>query len=153
MEDWKRIPGYRRYEINPSGIVRRIRDQKSVPWSYCTNGYPQVSVNNDLLQKSTRLVHILVAITFLRPLIPGEEINHKDGRRNNPRLDNIEIMASKAEHMKKHRGGWHPCAVCREEIPPFRIYCSRECHHNNLWIKITCKVCGIIFEERNIGAG
>lgn len=146
--EWRKIHGYKKYEINENGIIRRTWDGKAVPWSYCTNGYPQVTINSDSMKYSTRLVHVLVASAFIRPLCPGEEINHKDKKRHNPRLTNLEIMPSKKDHMKKHRTGWHPCPGCGIDISKHRGHCSEECRHKQCWEKRICKVCSKPFEIR-----
>jgi len=141
---WKAIPGYHLYEINQNGIVRRRLGGKIVPWTYCTNGYPQVSMANDDGKRTTKTVHKLVVTTFIRALQDGEEINHKDLKRHNPRLDNLEIMASKKEHFAKyhrHTENYKKCPMCGAETH-CQEYCSRECREKGLNTEKTCVVCG-----------
>jgi len=147
-QEWVIIPGYKRHEVNKNGIVRsRKPGHPSVPWTCCTNGYPQVSIFDDGGERGrTVLVHKIVAMTFLRPIMRGEQIHHKDGRRHNPRLSNLEIIPFR-DHKKQHRSKPYPsCIICGKEMLPGRKYCSEECRHGALYINRSCKLCGKTFE-------
>jgi hypothetical protein len=150
--EWKTIPGFKRFEINRSGIVRQRRSGgKVIKWHYCTNGYPQVSIRKDNGNSTTITVHKLVATTFIRNQLPGEEINHVDKNRKNPRLSNLEITKNKKEHGKLHRssGVWVKCIICGAEVKGTRrITCSRECRDKHLWEDRFCKICGTQFKVR-----
>lgn len=149
-ETWKQIPGFDKYEISTLGRARHIRHLRILAYTYPGNGYPQVGLsrNGKKTGSTSKCVHQLMAITFMRPLFRGEEINHRDTDRSNPALENLEIKANKKEHMKLHRKRkWHLCS-CGKELPPYRKNCSDECRHEALWEKRVCKRCGTIFEMR-----
>jgi hypothetical protein len=46
----------------------------------------------DSSRKKTIQVHLLVAKTFLGSCSPGIEVNHKDGDKHNPALNNLEYQ-------------------------------------------------------------
>lgn len=110
METWKPIPEYEGiYEVSDRGNVRRIKlargsgfmqNMKQAPNHY---GYPRVSLCRDNAPKQF-LVHRLVAAAFLGPCPVGQEVNHKDGDKANPRLENLEYVTSKqnSEHATAH---------------------------------------------------
>ena len=54
-------------------------------------------------KKTPKLVHKVVAETFIRRILPGEEANHKDRNRKNNSASNIQILTKK-EHHHFHTG-------------------------------------------------
>lgn len=112
-EEWKPIVGYEgAYEISSLGNVRAldrivkrckcgepIRRQRSAPirWIAHVDGYLRVSLSRDN-KYVQRLVHRLVLEAFVGPCPEGMEACHKDGKRTNPRLDNLRWDTRKANH-------------------------------------------------------
>jgi predicted nucleic acid-binding Zn ribbon protein len=148
MERWKDIPGFDKYEISTLGRVRHKFHKHILKYSYPYNGYPQVKLSlngehGDKVGGITKCVHSLVFITFVRSLLKGEEINHKDNNRANPALNNLEVFANKKEHGKVHRTlQYRNCLECGKEIKPSSLYCSRECRLKNINVERQCKYCG-----------
>lgn len=96
---WKPIPGFAGiYEISETGEIVRIATHGQQPKairrivrSYKKNGYLAITIQ--FHQKRERLyVHRLMYETFRSPIPSGLEINHRDGNRENNRLDNLELV-------------------------------------------------------------
>ena len=98
-EEWKVIPDFPRYQISNFGRVRGIR-VTYLKWLYSPlgGGYPFVDLRagkmdaNGKYIRRLSLIHILVAEAFLGPRPSGMVVHHKDGDRNNPRVDNLEYV-------------------------------------------------------------
>lgn len=103
QENWLPVVGWETvYEVSDLGRVRRIKAGKKSrgdrgkigrlmgirPDAY---NYAQVHLR-DWPRDLTIKVHILVALAFLGAPPEGHEVNHKDGNRMNPRLDNLEYL-------------------------------------------------------------
>ncbi|AIX12391.1 HNH homing endonuclease [Escherichia phage Pollock] len=112
QEVWKAIPGYEKeYEISTHGRIKSL--DRVVPCKHGTRlvkgkllktyinrkGYLIVTLSKENKLK-TYTVHQLVALTFIPNFIKGTEINHKDGNKSNPVLDNLEI--SNPSHNQLH---------------------------------------------------
>jgi len=160
-EIWADIPGFEKYEISTSGTVRHKTHKKTLTYTYPSNDYPQVrlSRNGKKTGLISKCVHQLMAIAFLRPPLKDEEINHKDGNRENPSLENLEILPRK-KHREIHRGRIKiVCPGCGKEFRSSDVnkrYCSHKCRESALGIirtkkstsRITqsCPICGKEFE-------
>lgn len=100
-EEWRKVPGYKYYEVSNMGRVRSIER-----YILCKNGvtkrfnatliklgtsagYPSVGLYEDGIGKSVK-VHILVARAFLGERPKGYEVRHKNGNRMDSRLSNLE---------------------------------------------------------------
>ena len=95
---WRDIKGYEGiYEISDTGIVRNLRsDPKNRTYPYkilipgkTVGGYLFVflSVNG---KAKNRMIHRLVAETFIPNPNGLPEVNHIDGNKENNRVDNLE---------------------------------------------------------------
>lgn len=89
MEEWRPVVGFEGlYEVSSLGRVRSFRRcaaGRLLRPGIASNGYPTVALGRG----NTRTLHSLVADAFLGPCPAGHEIRHKDGRRDNPALDNL----------------------------------------------------------------
>jgi hypothetical protein len=109
-EIWRTVPGYEgKYEASSLGQVRSLsrmlpclhttalrkgRVLKPYPnprWKYLT-----VALGGET---GPMTVHRIVASTFLTPAEGREHVNHKDGDRQNNRLENLEWI-SRSENMR-----------------------------------------------------
>lgn len=130
MEIWKEIPGYEGvYEASDFGNIRSA--ERLIKHNYGGtarrrgvllkhgmgyNGYYHVSLSHKNI-KRTRLVHQLVAATFLQKVEGKNVINHIDGVRTNNRLTNLEWVTTSENVLHSYKiggsgkGEKHPGAV------------------------------------------
>jgi hypothetical protein len=81
------------YEVSNSGYVRRSGNLLSV--YIRPDGMRSVALSEQGVVK-TWLVHQLVTRVWLGDIIPGEEVNHKDGDVSNNNVWNLEYITHKA---------------------------------------------------------
>lgn len=111
-EHWEPLPGSDgAYLISDLARARSYKTAsmpgRLLKHSVGSTGYPRVSIS--LNGKSGPVaIHVLVALTFLGPPGPGEEVRHKDGNRLNGVLANLEYgTPSDNAHDKKRHGTDH----------------------------------------------
>lgn len=100
-EIWKTIAEAPNYEVSNLGNIRNIKLNKPMKPFYNNSGYCQVVLRNDN-KNLYRLVHRLVAITFLDNPNGYAEVNHKDFNKSNNTVDNLEWVSHKI-NMKHNR--------------------------------------------------
>lgn len=102
-ETWLPVIGFEeRYEISDLGRVRssiHARIIGSQPGKILfqgkdNRGYPQVYLHYGNCKKRTMKVHRLVADAFMGQRFNGETINHKDGNKENNKLENLEAISN-----------------------------------------------------------
>lgn len=107
-ETWRPVVGYEgRYSVSSIGRVRseyhsRETNRGPIVLKLDTHKrYPKVRLSNGgrRVKASTIVVHRLVAEAFIGPRPKGYQINHKDGQKMNPRLDNLEY-ATRVDNMR-----------------------------------------------------
>lgn len=96
MPNWKSIPGYSRYEVSDTGLVRRVVTTaqgargsvlKGTP---DVNGYPRAKLVSDEGGKKTVKIHRLMLLAFIGPPpSPGDHACHNNGVRSDNRLENL----------------------------------------------------------------
>jgi hypothetical protein len=114
------------YTINEYGEVRNIRS-KIILNPFFISGYAAVNISVNGKRKTVYLHH-LVALVFLdytakRGLI---SINHIDGNKKSPRLDNIEIITHRLNSTLTHtsRDRYLPTGVTLTPIGKRRYKCQ-----------------------------
>lgn len=82
------IPGYEDYEASPMGEIRNrlsqriLKQDESLP-------YLRVRLYKNVVAK-TVLAHRMIALTFIPNPLNLPDVNHKDGNKNNNRIENLE---------------------------------------------------------------
>jgi hypothetical protein len=101
-EEWQPIPGWESYEASSLGRVRRARPGHSTwvgriltPQVWPT-GYHGVVLPIPHRRMRLAPVHRLVAAAFLGPCPPGYQVHHKDRKRANNSVENLEYVTSRA---------------------------------------------------------
>lgn len=136
IEIWKPILGYQDiYEVSSCGrikslhrlIRRNLKDTKSNyfsdekllnPWKN-TNSYLSVTLRKDGISKVFR-VHRIVAETFMGTCPENMEVCHKNGKRDDNRLENLRFDSRSNNHLDKinhntdNRGEKHPLSKLSE---------------------------------------
>lgn len=113
---WAAIDGFPGYEVSDTGLVRsldrigtrqhptaglverRLKGKILSP-GRCSNGYLTISFRP---RTKFHLVHRLVAVAFL----PGDnelQVNHKNGIRNDNRVENLEWVTCSENHLHSYR--------------------------------------------------
>lgn len=102
-EEWKWIAGYEGlYQISNHGRLKSFRKNKDGYICSNTNKngwYLTVNLFDKDRNRKTERIHVLVARSFIGDIPKGHHVHHKDGNRQNNRVDNLEII-----HPRKH---WH----------------------------------------------
>lgn len=114
-ETWKDIPGYEgRYQVSDQGRVKalprrlrfvskagreawRITTERLCATNVTRKGYALVHFMVDG-KRAVRTVHELVMLAFVGPRPADRDINHKDGRKTNNALDNLEYVTRSDNH-------------------------------------------------------
>jgi hypothetical protein len=91
---WKEYPYLKKYMISNTGEVKHKRTERILMGSK-VNGYRYVLLNNDDNKKMNRLIHRLVAETFLENPENKPVVNHKDTNILNNCVDNLEWVTYK----------------------------------------------------------
>lgn len=94
MEEWKVVHGFDGYEASNTGKVRDCKTGKVLNQSTNAYGYKTVGIRVSKGVWRTQMVHRLVATAFIRPPQKGEQVNHKDGKKDNNHIDNLEWVTA-----------------------------------------------------------
>lgn len=94
---WKTIEEFPTYEISTSGKIKRKNSSK-VRKPFDNHGYDVVGLNVNGTQIN-RLVHRLVATTYLPNPMNKTEVNHIDGDKRNNCVSNLEWVTA-SENLK-----------------------------------------------------
>lgn len=92
-ETWKDIAGHEgRYAVSNRGRVRNIFGAIKAQ-RYDKYGYPRLNLfKGDKTKLEIRHVHALVAESFIGSRPEGREVNHKNGIKDDNRLENLEYV-------------------------------------------------------------
>ena len=111
--EWVDIPGEPNYQANKLGQIRTTNYEhknitKILKQSYTEKGYLKVNIN----QKPKR-VHRLIAKTFLKDYDDNLQVNHKNGIKDDNKVENIEMVTAK-------QNCWHRHYVLKKLIKPVK---------------------------------
>lgn len=106
---WRNIPTAPGYEVTSEGQVRNAKTGKIKKTTTSTIGYLVFGAYIDGKWKTIYLHHA-VCEAFLGPRPVGSCVNHKDGDKANPRLENLEYVTQKQNiHHAIDTGLFNPC--------------------------------------------
>lgn len=91
---WKEYPFNNKYLVSNTGEVKHKRTNRIMIGSK-VNGYRFVLLSGDTKNKKNRLIHRMVAQTFLENTHNKPVVNHKDTNILNNHLDNLEWVTYK----------------------------------------------------------
>ena len=125
---WKFIPGTNnRYIINTQGEIKIAKGKNLIgkqKTQYLNkSGYYVTGIRTNQNKDVPKLVHRLVAETFIRPILTDEQVNHIDGVKTNNSLYNLEIIhqsLNKQKYLHLDR-----CGLNENEIAFIKQYCFK----------------------------
>ena len=82
------IPGFPTYRITPTGNVYSCKHRKFLKWLISNKGYPRVCLYKEG-KAEYKLVHRLVAITYIPNPLNLPYVLHNDDDRSHPYRDNL----------------------------------------------------------------
>ncbi len=107
---WRDIPGFDGYQASRSGKIRNKKTKRQlILWENNTNQYLRVSLMVMGIEKHP-LVHVLVAKAYLDNPLNLPDVNHKNNKRQDNRVKNLEYVTH-SDNMKQvwatgGRKGW-----------------------------------------------
>ena len=115
-EIWKPIPGFENfYEASTLGQIRAFRTKKVLKTYTINSGYQCIkfTVNS---QRTSHLVHRLIATTFIDNPLEKATVNHIDGNKDNNYLSNLEWNTISENHLHAYATDLHSKELCKSYI-------------------------------------
>lgn len=105
VETWKDIPGFLLHEISDHGNIRNKKTKRLIKLHKKKDGYVHVGLNRPKLPQVKRLVHRLVALTFLPNPDDLPEVNHKNHTEDYNWVENLEWSSKKSnrDHRRQNK--------------------------------------------------
>lgn len=89
-ERWSEVPDWPGYRVSAAGVVVGPRG-RPLAGARDKNGYHCISLRRREVQVLLK-VHRLVVIAFIGPIPQGMHVNHKNGVKDDNRVENLEIV-------------------------------------------------------------
>lgn len=103
-EEWKWVKGYEGlYQISNLGRLKsfhRCADGKICSVKNKTGWYLTIGLSDKYGYKETMRIHVLVAKAFIGEIPKGYHVHHKDGNKQNNKVNNLEIIHP-SQHAKE----------------------------------------------------
>jgi hypothetical protein len=99
---WKNIWKNEIYQVNEKGEVRNSITNYILSQRKKKTGYKYVKLCTRHHGKKEFLVHRLVAIAFIKPHKLYYQVNHKNKKRLDNRVSNLEWVTAKQNNLHKH---------------------------------------------------
>jgi hypothetical protein len=137
QEIWKDIQGYEGlYQVSNLGRVKRVSGKILKPENLNKKSYLRVRLYKNKIGKH-HLIHRIVAEAFVPNLRNAEEVNHKNGDKQDNKVTNLEWITHKenmqhafknglagGEHFRNNKGS-KPVAQYTEKMELIAVYPSR----------------------------
>jgi len=90
QEIWKDIKDYKNYEVSNLGNVRNKKTKKILHQYINHNNNNFVTLYDEYKEKRTIIIHRIVANAFIENINNAYIVKHKDGNKQNNKVDNLE---------------------------------------------------------------
>lgn len=101
--NWKEFPLLPTYEVSTTGLVRRKGAKAPLKTHVINSGYETLVLSSEGKKSRFRLVHRVVALTFIPNPEGLQQVNHKNGNKLDNRVENLEWCSPKG-NMAHARG-------------------------------------------------
>ena len=98
-EYYKSVPGFPKYKISNYGNIKN--EKKILKQTIIQGGYSSIKLNTETEKNKKKLIHVLVAQTFIPNPENKPTVNHKDHNKLNNTLDNLEWATSHEQNIHK----------------------------------------------------
>jgi hypothetical protein len=103
-EIWKPIAGFDGiYLVSSIGRIYSIKSKRVRSLARDKDGYLFISLYKNNHRPVARRVHHLVAEAFICPRPKGKEMNHKNGMKNDNRIENLEWVTRSENELHAYR--------------------------------------------------
>ncbi len=108
--------GFSNYTVSESGIVHNIKWNKDLSTYKNNSGYVCVSLTHDTKGKVNRLVHVLVADTYIANPKGLPDVDHGDNDKNNNHRNNLKRMKHSDNVKKDHPNKKAAMSIGQESV-------------------------------------
>lgn len=129
------------YAISDKGEVRNTNTGLTLKNQHTRDGYCALKISNpDIRFAKTMRVHRLVAMMYLPNPNNWPEVNHKDGNKDNNRVDNLEWCTSSYNQKHAYATGLKHCVI--------KHGCGEDCYGSKYTEKQIREVCVLLQEGK-----